>query len=957
MTGLFARFRSARRMSATALALFMFAGELSAQHPRVDSLFVPKQTGILNPPDGFGPPTNPSDNYSEGPIPATLSSVKFYIKTHRGWDGTTVSEELQMFITVTDAAATQVKIDLDFNHTNVGTTVRRRRITINKNPAAINAFDISSGTQVALGTVIPSANLRSSQGPPWTLEFQVRAADLLVDVIPDLVGMYMEVNTTKYPFGATQGNLDSWAHLRTRRPADFAMLLDQSGSMTSMDGQPESRWTRAKRATDMMAAALAIFHEPRYNDRISVAQFSWACSGADRTDMLPPAPVTWTAITTTPTRIAAGASGPLSDNCTPIQRGLDFAIKDQGGSNATLVQDRDRIVVLLSDGLHNRPTINFDHSAFDNVKLLAEVMTVAMLPDGDGGTLLLDQIAGEFRKPAFAARYNNVIHFGDLLGVYLKPLESLFGVNFVPKDLSDGRFRPGQPDKLVFIGAWNTANQASALTIEHKNTAGTVTTGLSITPIVDNITGYAAAVVGSPPAGGSWAVTGQAGTTAPDHIYLLADLRGYAQFFVDQRPYSAGDPILLIADLRDEGRPVKGADVTFTLDRPGMGLGDFLTTLKSDCTFGRPTPPAPMSLDSVRLALSRRSMVAPLSLTGGGGGSGDPLPGRYQIAASNFERCGRDRLARAEDDGIRLRDDGVSPDVVKDDGVYSYALMPPEEGSYNIRFQVSAQSSDGIPFRRTHRLSEFARITPTADATELVIQKVGVVAGRQVTHVVLLFRDRMGNYLGTGFPDLFEVRVVGAQLLEPLSDLGTGYYRLTLDYAANGPDPLVSVGIPGTAYHQDIDLSPGPSRAFAASLHAGVSVPHGSFGTSLNTGFGITADLAYHLPGRPVDLELLAGYHRFGGAGTSPDAKLFHLSGSGKLFLTQGRRAAYVEAGIGAYDFSPGPTDAGVHAGAGVQFNLWPRAALEGLYRLHSVFTSGSNSTFSSIQVGGRVRF
>jgi len=947
------------RPSSLALLLafaLVLTGELAGQQHRVVELWVPKQP-IASTLDGL---LTTGDNYTLGPLPNAGSSVSFYMKTYRGWNGTTVDEELQMFYNISSTAYDKVTIELDFDHNDLVPSGIRRRVEITKNPSTsmpcancMTLFNVTTNTAMSV-----SNQPRNNPGPPWTLEFHLSASDLGLNTLPALIGLYTEVTggalITIYPTALTGEpatsvlNRNTWAHVRTRNPADFAMMLDASGSMLQTDGTPETRWQRATRATDVMAAALSLFNDASFVDQIAAAQYSWGCGNGDLTGPLPVGNTWKTIITGAPTKLTQGSSPPMPGNCTPIQRGLDFAINSEGGTAAGPANlGRDRIVVLLSDGLHNKPSATFDLNApeFAGKHDLVQVITVAMLPDGTGGTMLMDQITDAFRGPPYKARYNNVIQFADLLQVYLEPLEDLHAVNFVSRD-ADLKFRPGQAAKLVFLAAWNTAAQASALTVVND----AAPTG-PIIPFFDQTTGYAAAVATAPPATGGWTVT--AAGSAPDAVYLIVDMQVYAQFLVEQRQYSAGEPVLLTVDLRDRGSPILGADVTFSMDRPGMGLGDFLSTIQSNCAFAEPkVPPPPPRPDSLRLGVGLARAGRAASVTGTGG---DPLPGRYQLAADDFKRCGPNLLGRLQDAGIRLHDDGIAPDKKKDDGVYAYAFTPPEEGSYNLTFRVSGNTTDGGPFRRSYRLSEFARITPTAKATSQIVQNGGIVNGRQVTHVLLLFRDSLGNFVGPGLADLFKITVVGAHVPDSLSDLGNGYYRISLDYAPGGPEPVVSVRIPGSTYEQRIDLSPGHDHRFGPSLHGGISLPSGSFKTSYDQGFGITADAEYWF-NRRLALQGLFGYHRFGGKGTNPDLEITHASGGLEARITTGSPSLVIEGGGGTYHFKPGSSYSGTHAGASVEFDVSPRVSLGANGRLHTVFTTGSHTSFYSVQAGGWIK-
>ena len=146
-----------------------------------------------------------------------------------------------------------------------------------------------------------------------------------------------------------------------------------------------------------------------------------------------------------------------------------------------------------------------------------------------------------------------------------------------------------------------------------------------------------------------------------------------------------------------------------------------------------------------------------------------------------------------------------------------------------------------------------------------------------------------------------------------------------------------------------------PWRPFALSLHGGISLPTGSLKTSYDRGFGITADAEYWF-NRRFALQALFGYHRFGGKGTNPDLELFHASAGLEVRVTTGSPSLLVEGGGGTYHFKPGSTKPGTQAGASVEFDLSPRVSLGVNGRLHTVFTTGSHTTFYSVQAGGWIR-
>lgn len=228
-----------------------------------------------------------------------------------------------------------------------------------------------------------------------------------------------------------------------------------------------------------------------------------------------------------------------------------------------------------------------------------------------------------------------------------------------------------------------------------------------------------------------------------------------------------------------------------------------------------------------------------------------------------------------------------------------------------------------LPTYRVHAYRETAQ-TIQVDGVTLPVLRPQSSFGYWVTHD--------GEIAG------WQHRIEGVGLVE----LAPNFYRLSVP-----TDSFATV----TTTIQAIEPKP-----FALSLHAGVSTPHGTFNSSFDPGFGITADLAYRIS-HYVSVEALLGIHRFGGTGSTGNLDVLHGSGSVKIYPTSGRARLFVNAGSGIYKFDPGSRNAGVLVGGGVQYNLSVSAALEASFAVHNVFTTGANTRFSSIQGGGRVRF
>jgi hypothetical protein len=147
-----------------------------------------------------------------------------------------------------------------------------------------------------------------------------------------------------------------------------------------------------------------------------------------------------------------------------------------------------------------------------------------------------------------------------------------------------------------------------------------------------------------------------------------------------------------------------------------------------------------------------------------------------------------------------------------------------------------------------------------------------------------------------------------------------------------------------------------PPQPFALSLHGGLTLPTGSLKSTVNSGFGFTADFERRL-NQTFSIAVLFGFHRFDSVATTGHLDIQHVSGSLQKTVGSGVTRLMFDAGGGWYTFTPGTSKAGAHAGAGVAIELSPYIGLSAHVRAHRVFTGGPGTNFFSIQAGGRARF
>ncbi len=782
-------------------------------------------------------------------------------------------------------------------------------------------------------------------------------------------------------------NAADWGNLKLRYPIKYAVILDNSGSMLSLDGGTESRWTRAKRAADLFATTLGLFKDPHgmFDDEISVAQYSWSCNGNNSsgdttgavqgisagTSMVDvPNPPTGTNSLT-----SSNSVDPAGNNCTPIRRGVTFALQGQldfiDPVPASRVKE-DRIAILLSDGLHNMPPAHVpynpstDHTAAE--KAFSQMRTVSIGPDGIADTSLLGNISTAFNGGVaytYEAKFNQTNAFDDLLRAYLETVQAPLAINQVEK--VGVFYNAGAPNKLVFIGAWNDASQASQLVVKRNGTTMTPVNHYENTHI-----GYAASVYIDPDSPGdnltgNWQIDGAGSGPAPDNEFVLADLRILARFLVEQKPYNAGDPILLEVNLKDMANPVLGADVSVEVAKPGEGLGNYLSTVQENCSMQYPQLPSDeeddIKLPCYRLAklpgclpiglTTQKTVLAATATTTGN----DPVPGRYALADYHFKRCEKDGLDQDKLPGIKLYDDGTHGDSIANDGIYSLSFNNTDlEGSYTFRFHVRGTTSDGLKFSRTRMLSQFVGIQPDEEASEVTSLSGSVSGGWLTMYVYFLPRDRLGNYVGPGFAHKYKVNIEGGMLAGGLQDLNNGSYMQQVRYREGDSKPTVTFTDKEDCFEKTADLG---KRAYELVPFVGMTFFDGALDLNDGVVHGIrfnTALRKWLLVG--VELGFTPTETASGDSGNVIQALVnarYDLQA-----LRAGRWLPYVTAGTGYVFFRGfGMDDEApvVHGGAGSTFELGNSFGIRvdgRVFQIGSVMNAGATT---NLQVTGGLVF
>jgi hypothetical protein len=723
------------------------------------------------------------------------------------------------------ADSVEVHFDTWHNHATVTDDVSFRIVRV-PGPTLMDTKTISPG---GTGAWTPAAGVlgRTSTSLQWMVELALPDSELGVTGLPSIMGFgikavdFPEDNVAVWPPLFDPGApSSSWANLKTRYPIQFDIVLDQSGSMLS-----SNKWTNAKTAANFLANTMSIFKDPYFDDQIGVVTFAWPCSGStDGTASAKP-------LATVPAFPAgdymAGVADPASNNCTPIGKGLSMAFSSgrlDAGTDTTTKQ-RDRQVLLLSDGLQNRPSSTFtagetgydpcSASDWDPCTGTVPNVTVSTVAFGTGDwevdTARLSEIKDRYGGE-FASTYNLSSEGEDLKGDFISALIAPLRVNLVTVDSGPGANPPNfvvDPGvhKLAVILSWTTASAAATMVLQRDTGGGSFS---DVTPACTTIAetstvGYATCVATDPVAGtyrvrASGGATPAPFSTAPSTQFVVVDLTLRARFGIEPGEHGTGGDLILKAELLDAGLPLTDdathpVTVTAQLDQPEEGLGDFVVTHSpEDCEKIRPTIPRVDSKTFSGISLSGQPGTTLLTHLGAAAptGQADPDPQLYALAAQLLKACGKGGLQRSAPPTIELVDDGTGADAVANDGVYTARYAGTDfEGSYVFRFHAEGLDLTGAAFTRTQRLAEYVRPEVDAGHTKtdsLVLQTNGSTIAKAY---FVLPADGFGRYLGPGRIDQVQFVANSGQWLTPVIDLGNGYYGRVLSFNRTLGEPDV----------------------------------------------------------------------------------------------------------------------------------------------------------------------
>ncbi len=645
-------------------------------------------------------------------------------------------------------------------------------------------------------------------------------------------GTYNVVFTVTDNDGAVAS--DSVTITVNRKPADLVMVLDASGSM--LNGDKYDHMTRAAQLFFDLYRTKAI---TGIDDHWGAVFFQWDCTADTNATVADPAALELLSAAPADIRPTIGSHRPpqISGYCTPIGEGLQLADATLGPPDP----DRNRAILLLSDGKENRGT------DIATVALGADV-TVFSVGLGENAEIepakieaVANNSGGEYRETSDPRNLDDLFThiLCDALAVAeaaaVDDNDGTSAVDIAKVDIATGS------DRVIFIMTWSDPTEP--VDFDLRTADGTLT----ITP----------ASAGSPPAGftvqystpasgdthafytisdndpndsltlaGSWVIDnirivgtapGQPPQQPPQKI-VLEDLQLKARFSAGLQPQYVNEPIMLTAEIRENGRPVTAADVFATVRGPVEGIGNFITAglrkhgIAKLISRKPPTaamPPGP-SLDFqklnrpgyVRTVKDLQAIQAYLKKRAAGV---DTTP-RGWITRRLLEVEEQTGL-KAFTDRIRLYDDGTHGDQVAGDGRYTNTFArTAAEGTYRFTFTARGTGHDGNRFGRTNTIAKVVRIKvdPGNILPAKPLKKTTALPDlskdMSQVKVTIAPRDKFGNFIGAFRSRAISFQAVDCKLKSSVIDNFDGSYSVIAAYRKTAENPVVRPVVYGQIY-------------------------------------------------------------------------------------------------------------------------------------------------------------
>jgi opacity protein-like surface antigen len=618
---------------------------------------------------------------------------------------------------------------------------------------------------------------------------------------------------------------------------------------------------------------------------------------------------------------------------TPMGSGLEAAIRNLDIQSAMSFYSN-KVIVLLSDGKHNCGTNPLDVPIPEGVK----VYTIGLGED-DIEPETIEDIA-----TSTGAAYSSTSSPREMEELFIQiATETSWKLQDVP--VVDSKSSISQ-DKVAFVVVWDNPEDSLSFELDLPGN------GPNLTP--NNLDSFSPMkCTYYPPAShtthafyvcegipqellGEWRFTNISNRGVlvnPGDVLLkvIEDPRVIAAFDIEKINHYVGQPMVLSARLTEDGKPLTGVQQVYAdlVRSPAFPLGTLLAENSPSADHPSALPP-----------------------------NSDRTPRRHYIDGI-MKELKIDSLSKPDGFRVELKDDGLGIDRRAGDGIYTGVFTGTEyEGSYTFKFRARGKNRDGVTFDRTQTLSKYVKFAASTDSTR--VEVVSVESSQESEYLFATIRvtprDVFGAYMGPFRGDRIRVWSNSGRFDGGYVDRKDGSYDFTLSYE-KGTEPQISVSTGDLIVADRMEV---PSQALSPcsfSLHAGLSIPRGSFKNIYDCDYSLGLSLDYHFTPQ-FSMVCLLGYNHFNSKTFSTrDTYWWNISANLKYEFGSRLIKPYINGGFGVYIPEHRSTKLGFNLGLGLHYSITPDWLIEFGADYHNVFTRGSRTRFLVPYIGLVYRF
>jgi len=230
----------------------------------------------------------------------------------------------------------------------------------------------------------------------------------------------------------------------------------------------------------------------------------------------------------------------------------------------------------------------------------------------------------------------------------------------------------------------------------------------------------------------------------------------------------------------------------------------------------------------------------------------------------------------------QLYDDGTHGDRFANNHYWSTSLsnLAIVEGNYNLHYELTI-THEGKTFQREADQTIYVEAKIDAEKTKATIEDLGFENGRQLTKYTFVPMDSLGNFVGPGRLDRFEIETIGDVIIEDgVKEDGKGTYWIEVSWTEsqgvpnvvlkqNGqirqtlilPEEKLKIGMPPLQFpHDDVDAPICRSTEIYVTSDLGdiFCFPYSINGATIDRGFLWTQTLSLTLPMNTINSGTLS---------------------------------------------------------------------------------------------------